>query len=161
MQKASENQQEASVFTPPTVLELLQVLEQKDQDLEHKDHLIEERNQLIAEQQKLLKLLEEQLRLARQRRFGSSSERQPFQGDFFDEAELEVALSDVEDQLPDDAPAKPARKKREGFSDKLPRVQIHLPLSDEEKVGASKTFFTKVKEELDIVPAQARVIEYW
>ena len=26
---------------------------------------------------------------------------------------------------------------------------------------AAKTFFTKVKEELDIVPAQARVIEYW
>ena len=141
--------------------ELLQVLEQKDQALEHKDHLIEERNQLIAEQQKLLKLLEEQLRLARQRRFGSSSEKIPFQGELFDEAELEVALSDVEDQLPDDEPAKPPRKKREGFSDKLPRVQIHLPLSDEEKVGASKTFFTKVKEELDIIPAQARVIEYW
>jgi transposase len=161
MQKAPKNQQEASVLTPPTVLELLQVLEQKDQDLEHKDHLIEERNQLIAEQQKLLRLLEEQLRLARQRRFGSSSEKQPFQGDFFDEAELEVALSDIEDQLPDDAPAKPPRKKRESFSDKLPRVQIHLPLSDEDKAGASKTFFTKVKEELDIVPAQARVIEYW
>jgi len=85
----------------------------------------------------------------------------PFQGDFFDEAELEVALSDVEDQLPDDAPGKPPRKKREGFSDKLPRVRIDISLSDEEKAGASKTFFTKVKEVLDIIPAQARVIEYW
>ena len=41
------------------------------------------------------------------------------------------------------------------------RVQIHLRLSDEEKQGATKTFFTKVKEELDIIPAQARVLEYW
>ena len=47
------------------------------------------------------------------------------------------------------------------FSDKLPRVQIHLRLSDEEKAGASNTFFTKVKEKLDIIPAQARVLEYW
>ena len=76
--------------TPPnlaaTVPELLQVIDQKDQ--------------IIAEQQKLLALLEEQLRLARQRRFGSSSEKQPHQGDFFDEAALEVALSGIEAQLP-------------------------------------------------------------
>ena len=31
----------------------------------------------------------------------------------------------------------------------------------EEKQGAVKTFFTKVKEELDVIPAQAQVIEYW
>jgi len=154
MRTAAKPQEQASVFPSRTVPELLQELEQKD-------HIIEQSNQLIAEQQKLIKLMEEQLRLARQRRFGSSSEKQPFQGDFFDEPELEVALSDVEAQLPDDAPAKAPRKKREGFSDKLPRVRIDLSLSDEEKDGASKTFFTKVKEELDIVPAQARVIEYW
>jgi transposase len=34
-------------------------------------------------------------------------------------------------------------------------------LSEEEKAGASQTFFAKIKEELDIIPAQARVIEYW
>ncbi len=93
-----------------TVPELLQVIEQKDQ--------------LIAQQQKLLALLEEQLRLARQRRFGSSSEKQAHQGDFFDEAELEAALSDIEAQLPDEAPSKPRRKRRDGFSDKLPRIRI-------------------------------------
>ena len=43
--------------------------------------------------------MEEKLRLARQKRFGASSEKLPFQGDFFDEAELEAALSDVEMQL--------------------------------------------------------------
>jgi len=140
--------------TSASVPELLDVIEQQA-------HVIAERNRLIAEQQKLLALMEEQLRLARQRRFGSSSEKQPHQGDFFDEAELEVALSEVEAQLPDATPSKPKRKPRAGFSDKLPRIRIDLPLSDDEKAGATSTFFSKVKEELDIVPAQARVLEYW
>ncbi|MEJ2618702.1 MAG: transposase [Candidatus Thiodiazotropha sp.] len=48
-----------------------------------------------------------------------------------------------------------------GFSNKLQRVRVELPLSEEEKAGASQTFFAKVKEELDIISAQARVIEYW
>jgi transposase len=33
-------------------------------------------------------------------------------------------------------------------------------LNDEEKVGAIDTFFVKVREELDIIPAQVRVLEY-
>jgi len=153
--------------TPPasdpaaTVPQLLRVIEDKDTLIAARDQVIAERDRLIAEQQKQLKLMEEQLRLARQRRFGASSEKLPFQGDFFDEAELEQALSDVEAQLPDQAPRKPRRKKREGFSDKLPRIRIELTLSEEEKAGAAKTFFTKVKEELDIEPAKARVLEYW
>jgi transposase len=53
------------------------------------------------------------------------------------------------------------RKKRKGFSDQLPRIRVDLVLTDKKKAGAAKIFFTKVKEELDIVPAQARVIEYW
>ena len=83
---------------------------------------------------------------------------------YFDEAELEQALSDVEQQLADagEPPRNKApRKKRKGLSDKLPRIRIDLPLSDEDKAGASRTFFTKVKEELDIVPAKSQVIEYW
>jgi transposase len=39
-------------------------------------------------------------------------------------------------------------------------VQIFITLSDEEKAGAITTFFSKVKEELDIIPAQVRVLEY-
>ena len=127
--------------------ELLEALEQKDH--------------IIREQQQLLKLLEEKLRLSRLQRFGASSEKLSLQCDFFDEAELEVALSDLEAQLPADPSPKKPRRKRKGFSDQLPRIRVELVLTDEEKAGATKTFFTKVKEELDIVPAQARVIEYW
>ena len=140
-----------------------QVIVDREQVIVDREHVIEDHKHIIEEQQKLLKLMEEKLRLARQKRFGASSEKLPFQGDFFDEAELEAALGDVEVQLQAlDKPApKRPRKKREGFSEKLPRIRIDLPLSEEEKAGASQSFFSKVKEELDIIPAKARVIEYW
>lgn len=155
MQSASKTSEKQAVGAP---LQLQQLLA----ELTEKDHLIKERDHIIAEQQKLLKLMEEQLRLAKLQRFGASSEKVSFQRDFFDEAELEVALGDIEAQLPEEyqVPKKP-RKKRVGFSDQLPRVRIDLTLSEEEKAGAIKTFFTKVKEELDVIPAQAQVIEYW
>jgi len=137
------------------------------QIIEEKDRVIAEQQAVNAELQKRLRLLEEELRLARLRKFGARSEKLPFQGELFDEAELEVSLADVEQALAEaeqeDAPEKPRkpRRKPDGFSENLPRIQIHLTLDEEEKAGASKTFFSKVKEELDIVPAQARVIEYW
>jgi len=154
METGPNTPQDAPVFVPPTVPELLEALEQKD-------HTIHEQHHIIHEQKKLLKLLEEKLRLSRLKRFGASSEKLSFQGDFFDEAELEVAFSELEAQLPEDTSPKRPRKKRQGFSDQLPRIRVDLSLTDEEKAGATKTFFTKVKEELDIVPAQAQVIEYW
>jgi hypothetical protein len=40
-------------------------------------------------------------------------------------------------------------------------TRLALTLSDEEKVGASKVFFNKVKEELQFIPAQLKVLEYW
>ncbi len=52
---------------------------------------------------------------------------------------------------------KPGRK---GFSEKIAREQIFINLPDDEKVGAIDTFYSKVKEELDIVPAKVRILEY-
>jgi len=152
--KKTEKQQDAA---SPEVADLLAQLAEKERQLDNKDHI-------IREQQKRIALIEEYLRLAKIQRFGTSSEKLPFQADIFDEAELEVTLGDLEAQLPDDEEVvrKTRRRKRQrGFSDELRRVQVHLTLSDEEKEGATKIFFTKVKEELDIVPAQARVLEYW
>jgi transposase len=139
-----------------------QVIADREQIISDHEHVINDHKHIIEEQRKLLKLMEEKLRLARQKRFGASSEKLPFQGDFFDEAELEAALSDIEQQIEEQEKSKPKhRKPREGFSDKLPRIRVEFPLSEEEKTGARQTFFTKVKEELDIIRAQARVIEYW
>ena len=41
------------------------------------------------------------------------------------------------------------------------REHIELLLSDEQKVGADSVFFSKVKEELQYIPAQLKVLEYW
>ncbi len=151
MQSATKPTEKQSLISEPEVSELLQIIQQKDR--------------VIARQQQLLELLEEKLRLSKIKRFGASSEKLSYQKGLFDETELETAFDELEQQFPEQEEAvKPSpkkRKKRDGFSDKLPRVRIELPLSEEEKAGATQTFFTKVKEELDIIPAKAQVLEYW
>jgi len=163
MKKTLNTPSDPIASASPAIPDLLDALEEKEQLIAQRDALIAEKNALIDQQQKQLELLEEALRLARQQRFGSSSEKSPFQGDLFDEAELAVSVEEVEAQLPVALLPKHSRKpkKRDGFADKLPRIRIEFPLSEEEKAGAIKTFFAKVKEELDIVPAKAQVIEYW
>ncbi len=173
MQSAIKKQQKQGCYENLSVAELLVALAVKDQILEDKCLLLEEKNEvhqkhlgdknhIILEQGKRIVLLEEYLRLATVQKFGASSEKLAFQSDLFDEAEIEVALSELEEQLPEEDRVRPQKKKRKrGFSDKLQRVQIHLALTDEEKEGAAKTFFTKVKEELEFIPAQVKVLEYW
>ena len=173
MQSAIKKQQKQGCYENLSVAELLVALAVKDQILEDKCLLLEEKNEvhqkhlgdknhIILEQGKRIVLLEEYLRLATVQKFGASSEKLAFQSDLFDEVEIEVALSELEEQLPEEDRVRPQKKKRKrGFSDKLQRVQIHLTLSDEEKDGATKTFFTKVKEELEFIPAQVKVLEYW
>ena len=76
-------------------LQQLQVL------LAEKDRVIHDRDQVIKEQIRYIRLMEEQLRLAVIRRFAASSEKQAHgQGQLFDEAELEVLLAEVAEQLP-------------------------------------------------------------
>lgn len=101
--------------------------------------------------------------MAKHQRFSVSSEKAIHQVDFFDEVELEVALSELEAELPEELQAtlKPKRTPTRGFSDKLPRVRQEHLLSDAEKAGAVKIFFIKEKEELEFIPAQCRVIEHW
>lgn len=117
----------------------------------------------VVEQEKYIRLLEEYLRLAKVQRFGASSEKVAFQVDLFDEAELEVALSALEDQLPDEEWVRPRRQKtrQRGFPADLNRVRIELTLAEDDKAGAQRTFFTKVKEELEFIPATLNVLEYW
>ena len=127
---------------------------------------VEAQQRQIAAYEKLIRLYEEAERLSKIQRFAPSSEKSKFQFNLFDEAELEEALSDLEQQIEraeeaEQGKKKKPRKKREGFSPDLPRVRVELTLTDEEKAGAVNIFFSKVKEELDIIPAQARVIEYW
>lgn len=162
MQSTIKKQQKQGVYEGMDTSQLLAILTEKDELLQAHQKRLDDNAHVILEQGKRISLLEEYLRLATVQKFGASSEKLAFQSDLFDEAEIEVALSELEEQLPEEDRVRPQKKTRKrGFSKNLKRVQIHLTLSDEEKAGAVKTFFTKVKEELEFVPAQVKVLEYW
>jgi len=137
-------------------------LEKLLQKLARKDDVIAKKSHVISEQQKRIEQLEAYLRLEKSRHYGARSEKNPNQGELFNEAEqLADEASDEETEAAEDKqPAKKRARSRKGLSDKLPRIQIHLDLTEEEKAGAINTFYSKVKEELDIIPAQVRVLEY-
>ena len=154
---------------------LLEKLSAQSKTIEQLQSAIHSNDSVITHQKHRISFLEEALRLSKQKRFGRSSEKNVLQGLLFDEAELaalnqpedsELASGEVE-QTTDESIAEPKAKRkgnpngRQPLSPELPRVQKYFYLSDEEKAGASETFFTKVKEELDIVPARAQVIEYY
>lgn len=129
--------------------------------LSDKDDLIEKKSQVIEAQRQRIKQLEEYLRLSKRKQFAPSSEVNKRQGELFDEVELAACEAEIES-----APKKPAAAKhkkkggRKGLSKNIPREQIHINLTEEEKAGAVDTFYVVVKEELDKVPPKVRVLEY-
>lgn len=148
--------------------ESVALLLEKEAAIDELTRVIDAKSGVISEQKKRILILEEALRLSKIKRFTSSSE-QSHQSSLFDEAENEADSSEELDLEADEAPeddkqtGSSGTKKKTGrkpFSDKLPREQIFIHLTDEEKEGAIDTFFTKVKEELDIIPAKVRVLEY-
>jgi len=127
--------------------------------LKQRDETLQRRDNYIA-------ILEELLRHKKIQQFAASSEKQPDQILLFDEAELEVGIDELRDELPDDveeadAPPRSRKRRQRGFADTLLRARIELTHSDEDKAGATKTFFTTAKEELEYIPAQLKVLEYW
>ncbi len=139
-----------------TISSLGQSLQSKDQTIVSKDQAIQHRDTRIL-------ILEEMLRLKRVQQFAASSEKHADQVQLFDEAEMEAEIEALLEQLPEEIAITPkvAKKRQRGFSATLVRERIELTLSDEEKSGASKVFFTKVKEELLFIPAQLKVLEIW
>ena len=144
----------------------------KDEELQLKeeiilslDHALQAKDHTLRLRDAQILLLEELLRLRRAQKFAASSEKHSHQLHLFDEAEMEAEIDALQAQLPDDvaASAQPrsSKKRQRGFSDRLVRERVELTLSDEEKAGASKVFFTKVKEELLFIPAQLKVLEIW
>src|SRR5690606_12317083 len=111
-------------------------------------HMIEQRDHSIKQRDQYIGLLEEQLRLKQIQKFTASSEKFVLQFHLFDEAELEVAIDALRDQLPaeveEEMPRASSKRRQRGFSALLQRERIELTLSDAEKAGASKSFFTKV-----------------
>jgi len=168
---ALEHDDSLAFLSPELIADLLE----KAQRVDELTQTVELKSEVITSLKKRIQILEEALRLARIKRFAPSSE-QTGQGSLFDDAEVEATIDfetatdetvdDVdfieacdEVELPESSLPKP-KTGRKPFAKNLPREQIFIRLSDEEKVGAVSTFFTKVKEELDIIPAQVRILEY-
>lgn len=146
-----------------TVQEAVSLLSEKDQFIHQQADIIDKKSGIIADQKTRIDVLEQYLRLERARLYGRSSEKNPGQGEIFNEAELLGCPSDDDDTQveAEQNPSRPKKKAgRKGLSKSLPRHQVHINLTDEEKAGAIDTFYTLVKEELDIEPAKARVVEY-
>jgi len=124
--------------------------------------IIDKKSTVIAQQKLRIDILEEYLRLAKQKLFGRSSEKNSNQDELFNEAELATCAIDTETEeaiAPKDNPI-PKKRGRKGLSKNIPREQVYIDLSDDEKSGAIDTFYSKVREELDIIPAKVRVLEY-
>ena len=141
--------------------EMRAVVSDLQQQLASKEQAIRQRDTRIDR-------LEELLRLKTVQKFAANSEKHSHQITLFDEAETEAEIEALREALPEQAEPdgdelpRPARQSRQrGFSATLRRKRIELTLSEDEKAGASKTFFTKVKEELEYIPAQMNVLEYW
>ena len=171
--EASLNAQDQQIQTQDQQLQAQgQQLQSHEQQIQLHEQQIQTHAQQIHTHVKTIKhheqyigLLEEQLNLSKVQKFSASSEKFAYQTDLFDEVELEEAIADIDALLPDEllteaaVAAKKTRKR--GFSPSLTRVRVELTLTDVEKTGAARTFFTKVKEELEYIPAQLNVLEYW
>ena len=157
---------------PSLVPEAIAALLEKAQRVDELTQTVELKSEVISTLKQRIQVLEEALRLSKIKRFAPSSE-QSQQISLFDEAELEATVdfdlvgdepspSDVVANEDETSTQGTGKKKpgRKPFSSNLPREQVFITLSDEEKAGAIDSFFTKVKEELDIIPAQIRILEY-
>ncbi|KAA8980813.1 IS66 family transposase [Halospina sp. K52047b] len=169
MKSTPDNASQAPDLSGLSPAELMGVIGDLQQQLNARDQALASKEQALQQRDTRIDLLEELLRLKTLQKFAASSEKHRDQITLFDEAEVEAEIEALREQAGDDddepdpdEPPRPARKRAQrGFSDTLRRKRIELTLSDEEKAGASKTFFTKVKEELEYVPAQLNVLEYW
>jgi hypothetical protein len=134
---------------------------QKELDMLRKQ--LAEKDAIIARQQQRLSFLEEQFRLAQQKRFGVSSEGHPGQGELFNEAEELVAeVLESEKETISYTRNKPKRK---SLPADLPREVVVHDIDDADKVcdccdNALHKIGEDKSEKLEFIPAQVKVIEH-
>lgn len=127
--------------------------------------LVQQNKELLAR----LQFLEEQFRLAQKRRFSPSSERTvPGQIQMvFNEVEAEAKPEEKEPELQTIGTykRKKTRRNRKSTLEGLPTEQIHYTLPEEEQVcpqctGQLHEMSTQTSEELQVIPAQLKVIQH-
>ncbi len=127
-----------------------------------------EKNKILSEK---ISILEEFIRLSKQQKFSSSSEKDSRQGELFNEAEATAENENITEEIDSAADEKPvienaSRKNkpvRKPLPADLPRIQHVYELPLEQRQCACGCTLTEIgediSEQLDIVPAQLRVIQ--
>ncbi|WP_444944670.1 IS66 family transposase [Microbulbifer sp. ZKSA006] len=144
--------------------------EQLPDDPEALKALLRQQSEQLENRQQRIRLLEEQILLLQNKRFGSSSEKaDSSQINLFNEAET-LADDAIEEASPDTPSTETVtythRKSagRKPLPQDLPRVRIEHDLSEEEKIcrcGCQMQAMGEViSEQLDIIPAKIQVLEH-
>ena len=168
------------LFSKSTVASLLLETQQTVIDLAEKAHQeaiatleLDVKNIIQQQVQEKLLYFIEQIKLARQRQFGSSSEQIPSQGRLFDEAEVLAALTTDEDDIGPTPEASShqtqpksstPRGKRTPLPLELERVDIihEIPLADRTTPEGIQMveIGEEISEQLDILPMKVRVLRH-
>jgi transposase len=139
----------------------------QQQEIEKKDYRIKSQQQeIISQKERYIRLLEE-FKLERSRRFSSSSEKNLFQSDLFDEPGIEI-LGELKDQLDDMIDVQSyIRKKhpvRKSIPKDIPREVIIHDISDSEKICNCGSHLVRIGEEISeqikYIPAQLSVVQH-
>ncbi len=139
-------------------------------DVNHLKDLVINQQDLLCRQDTQIQALTEQIRLLKQYRFGSSSEKiSPDQLALFNEAELlELDNKDQADAHNDeqDEIKVPSHTRKRGhrnsLPEHLPRVRVEHDIADEDKICdcgcEKKRIGEETSEQLEIIPQQVQVI---
>jgi len=120
---------------------------------------------VVSWQEKYFNLLE-QFKLAKLRQYASSSEKNIWQGDLFDEVDQSLP-EDVQAEIDDSITVTYHRKKhpvRHALPTHFPREESICDVADSDKVCAcgqhKERFGEEITEQLDVIPPQLKVLRY-
>ena len=151
---------------PHDVGALLARVHHYESELAERDAAIAKHDTEIAQRDARIEHLQEQIRLLLARRFAPSSEKLPDgQLGLFNEAEASAAQDCESAPGTEVAAHRRATPKRAPLPDALPRIDVEHPLPDHERTcphhGVELERFGEVtSEQLDIIPAQVRVLRH-
>lgn len=141
-------------------------------DVDELTSLVKELRGKVTHQSLFIDQLLEQIKLARHQRFGVRSEHySPGQLQLFindqdpDDNPVDNDTEDTNESSPNQSNAKPKKRGRRKLPDHLPRIEIEHTLDEqacqcEHCQAMMEPVSQKITEQLDIIPAQVRVIRH-
>jgi transposase len=132
--------------------------------VEHLPENIDELKALVDSQAATIAALQEELRLAKHKRFAASSEKaSPDQLNLFNEAEVVATAPDADEQTTTVPEHERKTRGRKALPEHLPRRRIEHDIPEADKTcacGCQKTRIGEaISEQLDIIPAKIQVLQ--